>query len=139
MAMTYGEAAAPGFPSLKAPISLYHGVRSQRMSYMQFVHWGFVLCVVERYVDAHGERTEHEESGETIEHSVISAWHDFSRVLGLSSGHGNVVGSGDGEGGLDQALEEAEETAELAFVVEFCEGSRVLVRCQCLSPRSLGR
>jgi hypothetical protein len=60
-------------------------------------------------------------------HRTANTHHDFPRVLGFAGGHGNVVWSCDGEGGLDEALEEAEETAELAFVVEFGEGSGVLV------------
>lgn len=87
---------------------------------------GNEVGVVVGDVNADRERTEDEESSEAIEDGIVCARHDFAGVFGLTSGHGDVVWAGDGEGCLDETLEEAEETSELAFVVELGEGSWVL-------------
>ena len=82
--------------------------------------------VVVGHVDADCEGAEDEKCREAVEHGVVGARHDFAGVFGFTGGHGDVVGSGDGERGLDEALQEAEEFAEFAFVVEVREGSGVL-------------
>lgn len=84
------------------------------------------LCVVVRYEDADAERTEDEESREAVEDCVEGLGHDFAWVLGFARCHRDVVWSGDGEGGLDQALEETEKVAEISAVVEWFEGAWIV-------------
>lgn len=73
------------------------------------------------------QRAKHEEGSETPEHGSEGLWKDDSWVLSLSGGHRDIVGTGDGEGSLDQALQETNESAKIAFVpVESRERTRIL-------------
>ncbi len=89
--------------------------------------------VVEWYIDADCQTPENEESGETVEHSIVGLWHDDTWVLSLASSlldvsngqsndrtsayHRDVVRSSDRETGLDKTLKEPEEIARLIVVV----------------------
>jgi len=53
------------------------------------------------------ETAKDEESCQAVENSVEGFGHDFSWVLGFTCGHGDVVWTGDGEGCLDETLQEA--------------------------------
>ena len=83
------------------------------------------LLIVIRHINPNRQTTQYEESRQTVKDRIERLGHDDSRILRLPGRHGDVVGPGDGETRLDQALQEAEETAEVAAVVELCEGARV--------------
>lgn len=76
--------------------------------------------------DAYSKTAKDKEGRQAIEHGVECFGHHHAGVLGFACCHGDVVGSGDCEGGLDEALEEAEEATECAIIVKFCEGTGIL-------------
>lgn len=82
---------------------------------------GLELLVIVRHVDAHGQTAQHEESGKAVEDGVVGPRHHDSGVFCLSSCHTDVIRPGDGETSLDQALQEAEETTEIAGLVQLRE------------------
>lgn len=81
------------------------------------------LLVVVGDKDADAEGAEDEKGGEAVEDGVEGTGHDVAGVLSLAGGHGDVVGAGDGEGGLDETLKETEEAAEVAVVVQLGHGA----------------
>lgn len=81
------------------------------------------LLVVVRDQDTNAERAEHEESGQTVEYSLESLGHDNTRIFSFTGSHTDVIRSSNGERGLDETLEEAEEVAKIAAVVEWCESA----------------
>ena len=72
-------------------------------------------------IDADRQAAQDEKRREPVEDGIIGARHDDARVLGLARRHADIVGPGDGEAGLDEALQEAEEAAEGAGLVELGE------------------
>jgi len=84
------------------------------------------LLVVVRDVDADGQAAEDEEGRQAVEDGAVGARHHHARVLRLARRHADVVRPRDREAGLDQALQEAEEAAEGARLVQFGEGTGVL-------------
>lgn len=78
-----------------------------------------------RNQDTDRERPEDEEAGEPVEDGVESPRHDAARVLRLPRGHGHIIRPGDGEGGLDKALQETEPATERALIVQLSEGPRL--------------
>ena len=101
-------------------------VRRRRGAGLAARERGFQLCVIVWHVDAGAQRTEHEKRCQSIEDNVVRSRHHRAGVLGFTGCHGDVVWPGDSEGGLDQALQEAEKTAEVTGVVELSEGTRIL-------------
>lgn len=87
---------------------------------------GFQLRVIVWHVNADARRAEHEKCCHSVKDGVVRSQHHPARVLGFTGCHGDVVWPSDGEGGLDQALQEAEKTDEVTGVVEFSEGTRIL-------------
>lgn len=63
----------------------------------------------------HAESAEDEEGGEAIEDGIVGFGEDDSRVFGFACGHGDVVGTGDDKGGLDETLEETEKIGQVGF------------------------
>lgn len=61
------------------------------------------------------ESSEDEESCEAIEDGIVGFGEDDSRVFGFACGHGDVVGTGDDKGGLDETLEETEKIGQVGF------------------------
>ena len=84
------------------------------------------LGVVVGHQDAHAQGPQHEERRQPVEDGLVSPGQDLARILGLARGHAHVVRPGDGETRLDQTLQEAQEPAQTAAVVQLRETARVV-------------
>jgi hypothetical protein len=79
------------------------------------------LGVVVRHVDADTKTPKDEEPRQTVEDGIEGSRHHDSWVLCFARSHRDVVGAGDRERRQDQTLQESEEAAQIAFIVQRCE------------------
>ena len=96
--------------------------RRSRLVLFESVHQ---LATVVRNVDPHRQAAEHEESHQPIKHLVVRSWHHHPRILRFTRDHADVIGPCDGEAGLNQALQEAEEATERTGFVQLGERTRL--------------
>lgn len=75
------------------------------------------LLVVVGYQNTNREGRTDEEDDETVDDGVESSRHSLARVASLTSHHGQVIGPGHGETGVDDAGEEAFEATDCVRVV----------------------
>lgn len=72
-------------------------------------------------VDADTESSQDEEERQTVEHGIVGSGKNLPWVFGFSRRHGDIIGTGNGEGCLDQALQKPEETTEVTLAIERIE------------------
>lgn len=88
------------------------------------------LLVVVGYKDANTKSAKDKEGCKTVEDGVEGSRHDLSRVFGFTSSHGDVVGSSNGEGSQNQALQETQPFTQCSVVMCCRDRSWILPVCE---------